>query len=197
MDASQQPQQPEMQDSGTRQCQTQQPSILEHRPSPAQENMAPIIGNIFNEAKSKRECGTDPTWENMVALGKALEIVDVDAFNARTNHEQEALESTRPAKLQMIEMLYEHARRMSKRELASFIYYVLQMMGEMEEWLLEGNMGEGYWNEEWLNYERLLLALGPYSGSEEDDEPADDGYRGSDEERGLGRGDGMDENMKE
>lgn len=153
--------------------------LIAPKPSDAQRNMAPIIEKISNEAKAIHESGTSPNWENLEALGNSLDNIDVDGFNSRTYRDEAVLERTRPAKRRVIEMLYEYAKEMSKRELANLLLHLTSLMGEMEEILLDGDMGEGYWTDAWLEQESLLFGgYYPDGYGEEDSE-----YNESDNEK--------------
>lgn len=144
--------------------------------SEAQVSMEPVIEKIFEEARTMRE-GTVPNWENMDALGTSLDAIDIDSINPRTYRDPAVLERTRPAKLRIVELLYEYAKEMSKRELASLLLYVTTLMGEMEEDLLDGEMGEGYWTALWLDKERFYFGVESYSDEEEYDEVNDASYK--------------------
>ena len=149
----------------------QAPDTVKTQISEAQANMMPVIENICQEATGKQASGLDPTWENLRALGLALSTSDVDTFCPMTNHDSQTLEKTRPAKLRWVEILYDHAKQMSKRELLSFLYYSMKVAGEMEDLLLEGAVEEGYWTKESLARELLAFRCeqGSYEGGEEDD----------------------------
>lgn len=114
-------------------------------PSEAQASMLPVIESICDEAETKRNAEIEPNWENLEGLGITLRSTDVDSTNPLANPDPETLEKTRPAKLGAVEILYDHAKRMSKRELASYLYYLSRVVRGTEAWLLDGEMGEGYW----------------------------------------------------
>lgn len=160
--------------------------------SEAQASMMPVIENICKEATEKHASGIDPSWENLRALGLALGTNDVDTFCPMTNHDAQTLEKTRPAKLRLIEIIYDYAKHMSKRELLSFLYYLMKVAGDMEDWLLEGEVEEGYWTKESLA--RELLTFGREQGSFDDD-----GEEGGDVRAAtrLVGGDKIDDSMRE
>jgi len=118
--------------------------------SEAQTELQAIIVKFYNEAEANQESRTDKTCENLNALGRALDSIDIDCFDQRTHKVAEVLKKTRPAKLLAIEMLYEFAKDMSKRELMNSVFYLTIVRRGAAEILLSGWMGSGY-----------LLALWP------------------------------------
>lgn len=214
MDNSQQPQQ-QITDETRRQILEQHLGdelldIIDPKPSEAQLNMEPTILKVINEAKAMRDSEVS-NWENMEAFGAALEAIDIDSINPRAYRDPAVMERTRPAKLRIVEMLYDYVKEMPKRELVSFLLYVTTLMGEMEEDLLDGDMGEGYWTEAWLERENVFFG-GQFPTESEYDEANDarykdpsiesgydptDEYSLEDEDEDEEEQDMMDESMKE
>jgi hypothetical protein len=118
--------------------------------SEAQAELQPIIDKFYNEAEANQESRTDKTCENLNALRRALDSIDVNCFDQRTHKVAEVLKKIRPAKLLAIEILYEFAKDISKRELTNFVFYLTMVRRGIAEILLSGWMGSGY-----------LLALWP------------------------------------
>jgi hypothetical protein len=137
--------------------------------SEAQASMLPVIEGICDEAEAKCNADTDPNWENLEALGIALKRTDVDGTTPLANPDPEALEKTRPAKLGAVEMLYDHAKQMSKKEFASYLYYLSRVVRGTGAWLLDGDMGEGYWAMPWLHDLAYETALHGYGDNEDED----------------------------
>jgi hypothetical protein len=115
--------------------------------------MESAIENIFNEAEILWDAGTTSAGENLAALGRALQEVDIDVVDARINIGPSILDGSRSAKLQVVELLYEDAKRLSQREMTSLVYYLSELLGEVEDQLLsEAYVGDdNYFHDNWLD----------------------------------------------
>jgi hypothetical protein len=142
--------------------------------------MASAIENIFSEAETLWDAGMIPAGENLAALGRALQEVDIDVVDPRINIVPPILEGSRSAKLRVIELLYEDAKRLSQWEMASLVYYLSELLGEVEDQLLsKADMGDDdYFHDNWLdpvNTEDQRYAEGSeYEFGEEEGEQDDD-----------------------